>query len=378
MSPAGNRRDDSLDRVRFAVLGLGHIAQVAVLPAFRHARKRAELVALVSDDSRKLRELGERYGALHTGSYDRFERLLAESGAEAVYIALPNHLHADFTVRALRAGMHVLCEKPLAVTAAECERMIAASRQQGRKLMTAYRLHFEESNLVAIERVVRGELGQPVQIHATLTLTVRDAANIRLNPRRLGGGPLYDLGIYCINAGRYLFRAEPDRVIAFASPRSAGPAPEHTIAGMLAFAGGRLLTFTASIASAPVSEFRVIGTKGWLRVESAFDYAEPMRHVLTIDEKTRTQKFKKRDQFAAELLYFSKCVLHNREPEPSGREGLADVRIIEALYRSLDSGKAVHLPPFEKRRRPDRRQEIHRPPVRRPPAQVAAKGPSEP
>ena len=132
--------------IRYAVVGLGHIAQVAVLPAFRHAQRNSRLVALVSDDAAKRRKVGKKYRVERTYSYDDYEACL--EGVDAVYIALPNSLHAEYTVRAARAGVHVLCEKPMAVTAAECEAMIDACGEQRVKLMIAYRLHFEEVTLL--------------------------------------------------------------------------------------------------------------------------------------------------------------------------------------------------------------------------------------
>jgi predicted dehydrogenase len=142
------------------------------------------------------------------------------------------------------------------------------------------------------------------------------------------------------------------------------------------FPGDRELSFVASVEAAPLSELRLIGTRGDLRVENAFDYAEGMRHTLTIDEKPRVKEYVQRDQFAAELIHFANCIRHGREPGPSGREGLADVRVIEALYRSVRSGRPVALPAFAKARRPDLRQEIHRPAVAKPPKHVAAKPPA--
>src|SRR5690348_1927614 len=144
--------------VRYAVVGLGHIAQVAVLPAFAHA-KRAKLVAVVSGDAAKRRAIGRRYDLEATYDYDEFEACLET--VDAVYIALPNHQHAEYTIRAARAGVHVLCEKPMAVTVAECERMIAACEEHRVKLMIAYRLHFEEINLAAVELVRQGRIGEP-------------------------------------------------------------------------------------------------------------------------------------------------------------------------------------------------------------------------
>src|SRR5262245_50047250 len=145
--------------VRYAVIGLGHISQNAVLPAFAHARRNSRLEALVSDDSRKLKTLSNQYQIQSTFSYDQFEECLA--AVDAVYIALPNSMHAEYTIRAANAGVHVLCEKPMAVTADECQKMIDACREANVKLMIAYRLHFEPINLEAIDLVRRGRLGDP-------------------------------------------------------------------------------------------------------------------------------------------------------------------------------------------------------------------------
>jgi glucose-fructose oxidoreductase len=147
------------------------------------------------------------------------------------------------------------------------------------------------------------------------------------------------------------------------------------VAALLRFPNERVASFVCSFGSAKVSQYRVIGTKGDLLVEPAYDYAAPLRHKLTIDGDARERRFAKRDQFAPELLYFSDCVLQGREPEPGAAEGLADVRVIRALYRSAESGQAVALEPFEKRERPSLEQEIRRPPIDKPDV-VHAQAPS--
>ena len=196
--------------VRYAVVGLGHIAQVAVLPAFAHAGRNSRLVAVVSDDRTKRRDIARRYRLERTFTYDEFDDCLA--GVDAVYIALPNSMHAEYTIRAARAGVHVLCEKPMAVTVQECRQMIAACRKANVKLMIAYRLHFEALNLSAIELARRGRLGELKFFTSSFSMTVR-RGDIRTK-QAYGGGTLYDIGVYCINAARNLFRAEPTQVFA--------------------------------------------------------------------------------------------------------------------------------------------------------------------
>ena len=142
-------------KVRYAVVGLGHIAQVAVLPAFRNSAN-SELFALVSGDPDKLEKVGKKYELEHLYSYDDYSRAL--SNVDAVYLTLPNHLHREYAVRAAAAGVHVLCEKPMAVTSEDCKAMIEAAKQNHAKLMIAYRLHFEAGNLEAIRLARAGKL----------------------------------------------------------------------------------------------------------------------------------------------------------------------------------------------------------------------------
>src|ERR1043166_7437463 len=197
-------------QVRYAVVGLGHIAQVAVLPAFGNARRNSRLGALVSGDPVKLEELGAKYHVDPRYSYERYDEMLKSGEVDAVYIATPNSLHAEYAIRAAQAGLHVLVEKPMAVTEEQCERMAEAARTAGVKLMVAYRLHFERANLEAIEVARSGRIGEPRIFTSTFTMQV-EPGNIRLQ-HALGGGTLYDIGIYCINAARGVDAVDADVV----------------------------------------------------------------------------------------------------------------------------------------------------------------------
>ncbi len=363
------------NRVRYAVVGLGYIAQAAVLPAFFHARDNSQLTALVSDDGAKLRELSKRYRVANTYSYNRYEECLRSGQIDAVYIALPNHMHREYTERAARAGVHVLCEKPMAVTEQDCTAMIEATRTSGVKLMIAYRLHFEEANLRAIDIVQSGKIGEARVFNSTFTMQVKPG-NIRLQ-REKGGGTLYDIGIYCINAARYLFQAEPQEVVAVrAGGREARFAEvEEGMSAVLKFPGERLAAFSCSFGAADVADYQIVGTKGSLRLDPAYEYATQLKHRLKIEGKEKIKVFRKRDQFAPELVYFSDCIIHDKEPEPAGEEGLADVRIIQALYRSAESGTPIKIQTELRKKRPSREQEISRPAVSMP-RLVNTSGPS--
>jgi len=353
--------------VRYAVVGLGHIAQVAVLPAFQHARANSVLAALVSDDAQKLRKLSRKYAVEHAWTYEELETGLRSGAIDAVYIALPNHLHREYALKAARLGVHVLCEKPLALTEKDCLEMIRTCQVYQVQLMTAYRLHFERANLEAIRIVQSGRIGTPRVFESVFTLSIEDEDNFRLR-RAAGGGPVWDVGIYCVNAARYLFQAEPEEVLASTVPGADArfDEVEEAASVILRFPGRRLATFTCSFGAAHASSYRIVGTEGDLLVDPAFSYAGELRHVLTARGRRTEKVFPKRDQFGAEILYFSDCIRRRVEPEPSGREGLADVRVVRAIHESAAKGRPIRLGSFEKRRRPSLEQEIRRPPVEKP------------
>src|SRR5688572_15777724 len=284
--------------VRYALVGMGHIAQAAVLPAFAHAKRNTRLTALVSDDPGKLKALSRKYKIDGCYSYDEYEECLAH--VDAVYIALPNSMHAEYTIRAANAGVHVLCEKPMAVTVEECERMIEACRESNVKLMIAYRLHFEEINLKAVDLVRRGRIGEPKFFNSSFAMTVR-RGDIRTK-KELGGGTLYDIGVYCINAARYLFRAEPKEVMAISVNSGAAALDEidESTGALLRFDGERVAAFITSFNATDVASYRIVGTKGQLHVDPAYEYAEGLAYEMTVNGKTTRKRIGKRDQFAPE------------------------------------------------------------------------------
>jgi len=360
----------SSGKVRYAVIGLGHIAQAAMLPAFGHAGRNSVLIALVSGDRKKQQQLGRRYRVEHVCGYDEVDELFGSGDIDAVYIALPNDMHKEYTLRAARAGLHVLCEKPMAVTARDCEAMIRATREARVKLMIAYRLHFERANLEAARYTRSGKLGELRFFSSEFSMQVSDD-NIRLK-RAHGGGPLYDIGIYCINAARYCFAEDPVKVWATAT-RSSDPRfreVNETVCATMRFKDERLATFTCSFGAADRSVYSITGTRGSITVDPAYEYAEGLAYRLTIGGRAQRKQFGKSDQFASELLYFSDCIRHNREPEPSGNEGLTDVRIIEGMQRSISSGRGISLSIPQRKRRPTLRQEIRRLAVPREPKLV--------
>jgi len=324
-----------------------------------------------------LRKLGKRYGVELLYSYERFDELMAGGEVDAVYIALPNHQHADFAMRAARHGVHILCEKPMAVTERECAAMIRAAEKYDVKLMIAYRLHFERANLEAADAIRAGKIGEPRLFNSVFCMDVKEG-DIRLR-RDMGGGTLYDIGVYCINAARSLFRAEPIEVTAMSARNGQRrfDEVEEMVGATMRFPGDRLASFICNFGTASAARYQVVGTKGSIALDPAYEYAMELQRELKIGGRTTKKTYAQRDQFAPELIYFSDCILENREPEPSGWEGLADVRIVTALYRSAKSGgKSVKVEPVRKTTRPSMKQEIHRPKVRKPPL-VKTRSPSK-
>jgi len=335
---------------RWAVVGMGHFAQSSVLPAFSHLKKTDKLVALVSDDAEKAQQLAGAYDVPQVIKYQDYASLLRSGAVDVAYIALPNHLHASYVATTAEAGVHVICEKPMAVTRDECERMIESCRKGRVRLMIAYRLHLDPANMEVIQRIRRGDIGAVRFFSSAFSFQLSEQ-NVRSTSTEEGGGVIYDIGVYCINAARYVFGAEPVSVFARGS-RSTDPrfrATEEQVGVVLEFPGGGLATFTASLNAGDLSTYMVGGTKGVLRLDPGFSHSAPAT-LVQVDEhgETSSTRFDVIDQVAAEMSYFGECIDAGRDPEPSGREGLHDVVVIEAIRRSLETGspEALELSPL--------------------------------
>ena len=362
--------------IRYAVVGQGWFGQTAILPAFVNAKENSELAMIFSGDAEKRDELSSKY-KVPAHDYSEYERIMQSGDIDAVYIVTTNAQHLEYVIPAAKAGVHVLCEKPAETTAARVQQMIDICQENNVKLMIAYRLHFEEANLKAIEIAQSGKLGEVRMFNSTFTQTVVEGKN-RLKDE-CGGGPLYDIGIYCINAIRYLFGDEPTEVTAF-TESSDDPrfkeVPEMVSVSMR-FPKNRLATFICGFDEAKVDSYRIVGTKGDLRLENGYGFQGDKIHHLTIDGKTETTKFKDRDHIGPEIVYFTDCILNDTEPEPNGIEGLIDVQIIEAIHESAAQGKPVKLGPFPAKPRPEMNQEIHKSQTKEPKL-INASSPSEP
>lgn len=332
-------------RVGYAVVGLGRIAERAVLPAFRHAR-RAKLIALVSGDEKKARRLASSFGATDYYSCQDYALCLSHPKVEAVYIATNNSTHAEYTRRAAAAGKHVLSEKPMASTVEECQEMIEACRAHQVRLMIAYRKYFEPASL-ALKRLMRsGKLGRVRFIHSGFSIVLSPKASPwHLSRRLAGGGSLPDVGVYCINTVRWLAGREPVEAAAYSwsAPAARFSEVEENIAFRLNFSDGMVLQATASWGAAQSSFLHVNGEKGWASLDPAFAYNEERRLCGKIGGRWFEQRFKVLDEFALELDAFAAAIRRQRDPEPNGQEGLRDVAVMQAIYRSAREGRPAPI-----------------------------------
>ncbi|MBV9127169.1 MAG: Gfo/Idh/MocA family oxidoreductase [Verrucomicrobia bacterium] len=336
-------------KVRYAVVGAGWIAQEDFLPGVAHTGN-SEVTALVTGDPVKAEKLAKKYDIEHATDYTGYDALLKSGLIDAIYLSLPNSMHRDYAVRALEAGIHVLCEKPMAPTEEDCRAMIDACEKTGAKLMIAYRLHFEAGTVAVIEKIKDGAIGEPRFFSSTFAQQVAEQ-NSRTEGK-LWAGPLPDMGPYPINAVRQLFRAEPTEAFAFAAAKKGEPRfteVEEMLSVLLRFPEERLAQFTVSYGANPVSEYRICGTKGDLEVTTGYTFQTGLRYRMTVGEKTTEESFPHTDQFGGETRYFSNCVLDNQQPEPDGWEGLADVRVIKAIEESARTGQPVKIEPLPAR-----------------------------
>jgi predicted dehydrogenase len=341
---------NSNSKVRYGIVALGSISQEAMLPGVHHTGN-SKITALVTSDPVKAAELSKMYGVEQTYDYERFGELIASGTIDALYIATPNWRHAEFAVPALEAGIHVLLEKPMEVTSDKCQKIIDAQKQSGAKLMVAYRLHFEPATIAVIEMVRSGKLGE-VHLFSSTFCQLIDPQNHRVRNGALAG-PLFDMGPYPINSCRNIFEDEPTEVFATASrhPASGFVGLDDTVSVMLRFPRERLAQFTVSYYGNAVDSYTVVGSKGLIEVNPGFTYGKALEYTLQVGEETKKTSFKNTDHFGGEMKYFSQCILEGTDPEPDGLEGLADVRVIEAALRSIQSGRSEPIQRVEKARR---------------------------
>lgn len=337
-------------KVGWAIVGLGQLALEEIMPAFAEA-KWSEPVALVSGHPEKAKRVAEAYGIRPESiyNYENYDRLAEDKRVEVIYIVLPNSMHAEFTIRGLRAGKHVLCEKPMAVTVAESEQMIAAAKEAGRTLGIAYRLHSEPLNMKVMELCASKAFGKIMTFESSNCQNV-EAPNIRLSGK-LGGGPVGDVGVYSINAARYVTGEEPAEVTAMAHHPADDPRFREvpgSVAFTLRFPSGVLAHCDCSFATSESRRYRVHCTEGWIEMDPAFSYRGLRLRTKRGDAKRGNAEHAEHlleqvDHFAAEMDHFSDCILNETTLRTPGEMGLADMRVVAAIDEAARTGRAVKI-----------------------------------
>jgi predicted dehydrogenase len=333
-------------KLGWAIVGLGSLAINQILPAFAKCEK-SKVVALVSGHPDKANKLALRYGVnpKNIYNYQNYDTIRDNPEVDIIYIVLPNGMHAEYTIRGFQAGKHVLSEKPMANTPADCQQMIDAGRKANRKLMVAYRCRYEPFNQEAIRMARQQELGPTKVIVADHGFNIGDPTQWRLNKTLAGGGSLMDIGIYSLQAARYITGEEPTEINAmtYTTPGDVRfKEVEETINFQLRFPSGILANCSSSYGYSGQNRYRVVTTKGWFELEPATQY-NGLRMYLHHDNITEERLLPVRDHFALEMDHMSGCVMENKEPLTPGEEGLRDLTIMTGIYEAARTGKVVKL-----------------------------------
>ena len=321
----------------YAVIGLGRIAG-HFMPGSRLTTN-SQITGLVSGHPDKAQRIAAEYGIAKESiyNYENFEEIAKNPAIDAVYVALPNSMHAEYTIRAAKAGKHVICEKPMATSVAEAESMIAACKAANVKLMIAYRCHYEPTHLRAIKLIRDGALGNLQAIQSSFGFNIAPG-EWRINKKFAGGGPLFDVGIYSLNACRYLTGEEPEHISAYASVIDHDGRfneVEENVSWTMRFPSGIVASCNTTYGAQMDGFFRVYGSKGSLEVNPAFNY-DGLRLIgnfsgTKIDEPSTA---KDPSHFQTQAEHFSHCLENGLEPKSPGEEGLRDMRHITEIYRS--------------------------------------------
>ena len=332
--------------IGYAVVGLGNLARNAILPAFAHSR-RSKLVALVSRDPQKASSLQKKFKALACYDPNSFDRCLARPDISAVYVVTPPAQHQEFTTRAASAKKHVLCEKPLAANPQQSARMVAACRQNGVLLMTAYRKYFEPSSVYVKSLIASGALGRLDMIHTSFS----EIYNRSIAPKWLldaplaGGGPMMDLGVYCVNATRWIAGEDPIQAVAhsWSHDTKRFDSVEEGVSFLLNFPSGLIVQGSSTYSSAISSFIFVQASKGWISLSPAYTYEDERRVTGKIGTRLIDKRFRPLDEFALELDAFSAAILNKKPVEPDGVQGHRDMLILQAIYQSARTHQPVPI-----------------------------------
>jgi len=325
--------------VRWGILSTAKIGREQVIPALMSGDL-TEVVALASRDLNRAQAAAAEFGIPRT--YGSYEALLADPEVDAIYNPLPNHLHAPLTIRALEAGKHVLCEKPIALDAQEARQIEEAQRRTGRLVAEAFMVRFHPQWKRAREIVRSGRLGDVRAIHAFFSYYLADPDNIR-NQAGIGGGGLYDVGCYAVATARYIFEAEPVRVIG-AFDRDPAMRTDRLASGLAEFPGARHLAFTCATQLVPTQRVQIAGTRGRLEILVPFNPKREQPTRIVIDDGrdlsgggAETEEFPPSDQYQRQADAFSRAILEGSSLDFPIEDAVKNMQVLDALFRSETS-----------------------------------------
>jgi predicted dehydrogenase len=332
-------------KLGFALVGLGSLSENQLAPALQKT-KLCKLSGLVSGNPDKARAWAQKYGVPEKNiyGYKNFDEIANNPDIDVVYVVLPNSMHAEYSIRAAKAGKHVLCEKPMAISVKECDAMIAACKAAQRKLAIGYRLHFEPNNLEMVRLAREKTLGAVKVIEAAAGFRIDDPKQWRLDKALSGGGSLMDIGIYALQAARYISGEEPASVsaqLSITDPVKFKPGVDESMLFTLKFPSGALASCASSY-GAGLNRFRAGAERGWFEVLPALNYTG-IKGRMRSQGVSKDFDFPEVDQFAAEMDDFSDCIVNDKQTRVPGEEGRRDVRIMTAIYRAAATGRVVSL-----------------------------------
>jgi len=329
----------------YAFVGIGGLTMGQLLPDIMKC-KYCKPVALVSGHPDKARAQALKYGIDQKNiyNYDNYDSIKDNPDIDVVYIVLPNGMHAEYTIRAFQAGKHVLCEKPMANTVAECQQMIDAGKKAGKKLQIGYRMHWDAPTLACIESLRKGAIGKLQIINAATGYVSGDPTQWRLNRKLAGGGCLMDIGIYSLSAARYFSGEEPTEVVAQTYQDTSDPRfkeVEQHCDFQLKFPSGVMASCMGSY-NVSFNRYTVWGNRGCCLIDPGSPY-HGVKYSIDTGRGPVPQPVADVDQFAGEMDGFTQAIAGTAPFKAPGEEGLQDMRIIEAIYKSAQTGQAVKL-----------------------------------
>jgi len=336
------RAADPDRKIGFALAGLGSLSTHQIAPALQKT-KYCRLAGIVTGHPAKaeLWKAQYRIPDQNIYNYDNMEKMADNPDIDVVYVVTPNALHAEHSIKAAKAGKHVLCEKPMEVSVEKCQQIIDACKQAGRQLAIGYRLHFEPNNLECVRLAREKVFGDVKIVEAAFGFPIGDPTQWRLKRALAGGGPLMDVGIYALQATRYLTGEEP--VLVSAMETVTDPVKfrevEESIVWQAKFPSGTVAFCSATYGARGPAHFMVYAQNGWFKLDPAFNYSG-IQGLRSDQQEIHLPAI---DQFAAEMDDFAQCILNHEPTRVPGEEGLRDVKIMMAIYEAAKTGKTVEL-----------------------------------